>query len=137
VKLTRGVLAREEAAGHIAADLLGIEQFFFELLKEEALPLGESVRKAALAANNAEMQKKNVASAKKSKLKLKTTKDPVVAARLAKELQHLDSELETARAELQQTEITLNGLPDATTAIVECRAPKPAEPAVPEPVRAE
>ena len=42
VQLTRGKLAREEAAAFITADFLGIE-----LLHEEALKLGESVRRAA------------------------------------------------------------------------------------------
>ena len=54
VELIRGVLAREEAAGHIAADLLGIE-----LLKEEALRLGESVRMAALAVQADDLKLRN------------------------------------------------------------------------------
>ena len=53
VKLVRGQLSREEAAGFIAADLLGIE-----LLKEEAPRLGESVRKAAIAAKEADTHRR-------------------------------------------------------------------------------
>ena len=127
VKLTRGVLAREEAAGHIAADLLGIE-----LLKEEALRLGESVRKAALAAKDADAALRNGTSAIKSKLKQKAAKDPVVRARLDGDVQRLDSDLEAARAKLRQALVTLNGLPDAKTVIVE-RKPKKPKPAAPPP----
>ena len=129
VKLIRGVLAREEAAGHIAADLLGIE-----LLKEEALRLGESVRKAALAFKDADTQLKNGTSALKSKLKQKAAKDPVVRARLDGDVQRLDSELAVARAELLQAEPTLNGLPPANSIVVERRAPPaPAPPVRPAP----
>ena len=45
IKVIRGQRAREEVAGYLLADFLGIE-----LLKTEALRLGESVRKAAIAA---------------------------------------------------------------------------------------
>ena len=60
ISLVRGVLAREEALAHILADQLGVE-----LLREEALPLGEQVRKAAIAAKKKEEALKKAANAKK------------------------------------------------------------------------
>lgn len=119
IALIRGQLAREEVVGYLAADLLGIE-----LLKEEALRLGESVRKAAAAAKDADTKLRNATSALKSKLKQKAQKEPEGTAVVHK-LQRLDSELGIARAKLMQEEPKLNGLPDATTVIVE-RKPKPA-----------
>ena len=66
VSLVRGVLAREEAAAHILADHVGVE-----LLREEALPLGEQVRKAAVAAKTKEEALKKAAASKRSDLRKK------------------------------------------------------------------
>ena len=120
IALIRGQLAREEVAGYLAADLLGIE-----LLKEEALRLGESVRKAAAAAKDGDARLRNASAALKSKLKQKAQKDPELAADLPCKLQRLDSDLDVARAQLKQEPPKLNGLPEADTVIVE-RKPKPA-----------
>ena len=120
IAIIRGQLAREEVAGYLAADLLGIE-----LLKEEALRLGESVRKAAAAAKDGDAKLRNATAALKSKLKQKALKDPEIAADLPCKLQRLDSGLDTARAQLKQEPSKLNGLPDAKSVIVE-RKPKPA-----------
>ena len=120
VKLTRGVLAREEAAGYITADLLGIE-----LLTTEALPLGESVRKAAIALEKAEKAEKNGASAKKSRLRQAAAKDADRAAQLDEELRKLDETTEVALTKLRQAPIKLSGLPDRKTKIVTRRAPEP------------
>ena len=62
VKRVKGLLAGEEASGYIIADHLGIE-----LLKEEALTLGESVRKAAVAAKKKDDALNSTARAKKSR----------------------------------------------------------------------
>jgi len=124
VTLIRGQLAREEVAGYLAADLLGIE-----LLKEEALRLGESVRKAALAAKEGDAKLRNGTSALKSKLKQRAQKDPEIAADLPHKLQRLDSDLDVARSELREDDPKLYGLPDANTVVVE-RKPNPKPTAV-------
>ena len=112
----RGKLAREQIAGHLAADLLGIE-----LLEEESLRLGESVRKAAIAFTGGDAKLRNATSALKSKLKQKALKDPEGTA---EKLRRLDSDLDVAaRSKLKQANVTLNGLPDAKSVIVE-RKPK-------------
>jgi hypothetical protein len=127
VTLIRGKLAREEVAGYLLADLLGIE-----LLPGEALRLGESARKAALAFKGAESQLNNSASAKRSRLQKAAAKDAVRAARLETELQGLGTELEAARRKMSHAPLTLAGLPNGNTKVIEKRAPiKPTRAPVP------
>lgn len=63
VMLIRGVLAREDVAGYLTADLLGIE-----LVGEargpgrESLRIGESVRKAALAVEKGEQAERKASN---------------------------------------------------------------------------
>ena len=128
VKLVRGKLAREDAGGYILADFLGIE-----LLAGEAIPLGDSARKAAGAAKAAEAALKNAASAKRSRWRAAATKDSERAAGLDAALRELDATLAADLAALQATPITLAGLPDRATRIVEPRPPKPAAPTAPTP----
>ena len=52
ISVVRGRRAREEITGFLFGDLLGIE-----VLKTEALRLGENVRKAAIAAKDRETQR--------------------------------------------------------------------------------
>ena len=120
IKLVRVKLAREDAMGYLIADLLGVE-----LLPEEALRLGESVRKAAIAAKDGDLALKNGASAQKSKLRKKAEKDSVRAARLEAELLAVDAKAELARASLRRMPITLAGLPNQNSELVRRRAPKP------------
>ena len=130
VQIIRGVLAREDAAGYLAADLLGIE-----LVGEargsgrESLKIGESVRKAALAAGNAEAAQRNAASAKRSRMRAAAAKDAVLAARLDSELAKLAADTEAAITELLAAEITLNGLPERNTVVAVKR--RRVEPLVP------
>ena len=118
IKLVRGKLSREDVMGYLIADYLGVE-----LLAEEALRLGASVRKAATAAKDGDNTLRNVASARKSKLRKKAEKDPVHAARLEAELHAVDAEAVVARALLLNSPIKLAGLPDAGSQVVERRAP--------------
>ena len=122
VKLVRGKLAREEAAGYIAADLLGIE-----LLQGEALRLGESVRRAALKLGESEAQVKKAAAAKRSRLRSAAGKDAARAAELEAALQQLESETEAACAEMRRKPIDLKGLPEKNTEIAVAR-PRPPKP---------
>ena len=131
VKLTRGKLAREEAAGYIVADLLGIE-----LLPGEAMRLGESDRKATIAAKDGESALKNAASAKRSNARKQAAKDWQRAAGLDAALRKLDAALATDLAALQATRIDLAGLPDRTSRIVEPRVLKPRPEPAAEPVQA-
>ena len=130
VTLIRGVLAREDVSGYLAADLLGIE-----LVGEasgpgrESLKIGESVRKAALAVGSAETAERNAASAKRSRMRAAVAKNADLAARLDSELATLAADTEAAIAELLAAEITLNGLPERNTAVVAKR--QRVEPAVP------
>ena len=128
IKVIRGRRAREEVGGYLFGDLLGIE-----MLATEVLRLGENVRKAALAAKDAESAIKNGASAKKSQLKKKAEKIPELAARLQKDIDEIDAATATACAELLQTKITPAGLPDIKSIVVESRPPKPASAPAPEP----
>ena len=107
VKLIRGKLAREEAAGYIAADLLGIG-----LLQGEALRLGESVRRAAMKLGESEAQVKKAAAAKRSRLRAAAKKDAARAAELEAALEQLEAETQAAHAELRQKPIDLQGLPE-------------------------
>ena len=116
VALVRGQLAREEVVGYLVADALGVE-----LLKEEALRLGENARKAAIAAKEGAQQLKNGASAKKSKLRKAAEKDAARAAGLDAELQRLDAELAAALSEHWSAPRQLAGLPDAKTEVFEAR----------------
>ena len=120
VQLTRGKLAREEAAAYITADFLGIE-----LLHEEALKLGESVRKAAQSVEDRVTAKQKAATAKRSRLRRDAAKDAGRAAHLDQELQQLETETEAACADIRRNEIKLNGLPDANTRIVVHHVPEP------------
>ena len=122
VKLVRGKLAREEAAGYIAADLLGIE-----LLQGEALRLGESVRRAALKLGESEAQVKKAAAAKRSRLRSAAGKDAARAVELEAALQQLESETEAACAEMRRKPIDLKGLPEKNTEIAVAR-PRPPKP---------
>jgi hypothetical protein len=126
VTLTRGQLAREEVVGYLVADLLGIE-----LLPAEALRLGESARKAALTFKAASSQLKNGASAKSSKLRKAAGKDAVRATRLDAELEGLGTELEAAHRKLTHARLTLAGLPNGNTKVIEKRAPIEPTPAIP------
>jgi len=118
VPLIRGKLAREEAAAHILTDLLGIE-----LLAEEALKLGESVRRAAQSIEDRTVAQKKAATAKASRLRVAAAKDVAREARLDEELRQLNEQTEKACAHLRATQVKLNGLPAAGTRIVERRAP--------------
>ena len=120
VKLIRGQLAREEAAGYIAADLLGIE-----LLQGEALRLGESVRRAALKLGESEVQVKKAATAKRSRLRAAAGKDAARAVELEAALKQLDRETLAACSELRQLPIELKGLPERKTQVAVPRLPKP------------
>lgn len=122
VKLVRGKLAREEAAGYITADLLGIE-----LLQGEALRLGESVRRAALKLGESEAQVKKAAAAKRSRLRSAAGKDAARAAELEAALEQLESETEAACAEVRRKPIDLKGLPEKNTEIAVAR-PRPPKP---------
>ena len=116
IKAIYGKLAREEVSGYLLADLLG-----YRLLPAEALRVGESLRKASLLAKEGETKLKKNISAKKSTLRKKAEKDPARAASLDIDMQQLDSWLVAARAKLLQTQITLSGLPEAESEIVESR----------------
>ena len=119
IKGVKGLRAREEVGGYLFGDLLGIE-----ILEPEALRLGENVRKAAMAAKDAESAIKNGASASKSQLKKKAQKDAELAARLQKALDDIDYIAAIACAELLQTAIEPKGLPDRNTAVVDSRPTK-------------
>ena len=121
IKVIRGSRAREEVSGHLMADFLGVEV----LPGKEAIRLGETVRRAAIAWKEGDTQCKNGASAKKSRLRQKAMKDSELAACLDAELQQIDSETETARAQLLHEPVDLAGLPDPNSKIVESRAPQP------------
>ena len=124
VKRVKGELAGEEAAGFIFADLLGVE-----LLKEEALPLGESVRKAHAAVKKREDALKSTARSKKGKLREKAAKNSGLAATLDSDVQAIDVALAASCATLRATPIEIANLPDRKSMIVEARAraaPKPA-----------
>ena len=123
VSLVRGVLAREEAAAHILADHVGVE-----LLREEALPLGEQVRKAAVAAKKKEEALKKAAASKRSDLRKKAEKSAELAAALDESLHMVDLKLAADRADFLAKEIELSKLPDRNSVVVERRAPAP-EPA--------
>ena len=110
---------RGEVGGYLFGDLLGME-----ILKSEALRLGENVRKAAIAVKDAQNAIKNGASASKSQLKKKAQKDAELAARLQKALDDIDSTAAIACAELLQTAIEPKGLPDRNTAVVDSRPTK-------------
>jgi hypothetical protein len=131
IKGVKGLRAREEVGGYLFGDLLGIE-----ILEPEALRLGENVRKAAMAAKDAESAIKNGASASKSQLKKKAQKDAELAARLQKALDDIDYIAAIACAELLQTAIEPKGLPDRNTAVVDSRPTKLvlATPLPPEPL---
>ena len=118
VQLTRGQLARKEAAACVFADLLGRE-----LLETEALRLGENVRKAAAALAAGVKAKEKAASAKASRMRAAAAKDPERAARLDRELQELEAATAAACALLRQEEATPAGLPARDTVIMERRAP--------------
>ena len=124
VKRVKGLLAGEEASGYIIADHLGIE-----LLKEEALTLGESVRKAAIGAKKKDDALKSTARAKKSRLRMKGNSEDEPA--VVRAVQEIDTKLAADRAALRAETIELNGLPDRNSVIVEPRAPKPPPPPVP------
>ena len=127
VKQIRGVLAREDIAGYLAADLMGIE-----LVGEargpgrESLKIGESVRKAALALEQGEKAEKNSASAKKSRMRTAAAKDAAREARLDEDLQDLNDETAAACAKLRQAKLTLNGMPKRETVVVKRRRVEPA-----------
>ena len=60
----RGELSKAEVVAYLLADALGIE-----ILKEEAMRLGENATKDAIAAKDGAQKLKNVVSAKKAKLR--------------------------------------------------------------------
>jgi hypothetical protein len=119
ITVIRGRRAREEVSGHLMVDLLGTEV----LPGAEAIRLGEAVRRAAIAAKDGDQQIKNGASAKKSNVRKKATKDPNLAARLDELLLQIDTEMERASAELLRAPVELAGLPDPKSILVETRAP--------------
>ena len=69
----RGELSKAEVVAYLLADALGIE-----ILKEEAMRLGENATKDAIAAKDGAQKLKNVVSAKKAKLRQKATKDATI-----------------------------------------------------------
>ena len=93
---------REEAAAHILTDHLGIE-----LLAEEALKLGESVRRAAQSIDDRTKAKEKAASAKRSRMIKAAEKDAAREARLERELQQLNSETEAACVHLRAEHVRL------------------------------
>ena len=127
VTLIRGMLAREDVAGYLAADLLGIE-----LVGEargsgrESLKIGESVRKAVLAVEKGEQAERNAAAAKRSRMRAAAAKDADRAARLESDLMKLDEETAAACAKLRGAAITLNGMPERNTVLVKRRRVEPA-----------
>ena len=84
--------------------------------------MGESVRKAAVAAKANEQAKKNAASSKHSKLRKAADKDQGLTGRLDKALQDIGTKLQAELEALKTTEIKLAGLPDPSTRIFERRA---------------
>ena len=120
VALVRGELCKAEVVGYLLADALGIE-----ILKEEAMRVGENASKDAVAAKDGAQKLKNAASAKKAKLRKKAAKDATID--LDVDLEQLDKELADDLRRHWRAPCTPAGLPDAKSTVVESRPrPKPA-----------
>ena len=70
IALVRGELCKAEVVGYLLADALGIE-----ILKKEAMRLGENASRDAVAAKDGAQKLQNVVRAKKAKLRQKAAKD--------------------------------------------------------------
>jgi len=122
VALKRGELCKAEVVAYLLADALGIE-----IIKEEAMRLGENATKDAVAAKDGSQKLKNVVSAKKAKLRKKAAKDTTIDLDVA--LEQLDKELADDLRKHWRAPCTPAGLPDAKSKVVESRPrpkPKPA-----------
>lgn len=121
----RGELSKAEVVAYLLADALGIE-----ILKEEAMRLGENATKDAIAAKDGAQKLKNVVSAKKAKLRQKATKDATIDLNPA--LEQLEKELDDDLRKHWRAPCTPAGLPDAKSKVVESRPrPKPKPAAAP------
>ena len=122
IALVRGRLSKAEVVAYLLADALGIE-----IIKEEAMRLGENATKDAVAAKDGSQKLKNVVSAKKAKLRKKAAKDTTID--LDVDLEQLDTELEDDLRKHWRAPCTPAGLPDRKSTVVESRPrpkPKPA-----------
>ena len=120
IALVRGKLSKAEVVAYLLADALGIE-----ILKEEAMRVGENASKDAVAAKDGAQKLKNAASAKKAKLRKKAAKDATID--LDVDLEQLDKELADDLRRHWRAPCTPAGLPDAKSTVVESRPrPKPA-----------
>ena len=122
VTLKRGELCKAEVVGYLLADALGIE-----ILKEEAMRIGENATKDAVAAKDGAQKLKNGVSAKKAKLRKKAAKDATINLDAA--LEQLDKELADDLRRHWRAPCKPAGLPDAKSKVVESRPrpmPKPA-----------
>jgi hypothetical protein len=121
----RGELSKAEVVAYLLADALGIE-----ILKEEAMRLGENATKDAIAAKDGAQKLKNVVSAKKAKLRQKATKDATIDLNPA--LEQLEKELDDDLRKHWRAPCTPAGLPGAKSKVVESRPrPKPKPAAAP------
>ena len=125
VTLQRGELCKAEVVGYLLADALGIE-----ILKEEAMRIGENATKDAVAAKDGAQKLKNGVSAKKAKLRKKAAKDATINLDAA--LEQLDKELADDLRRHWRAPCKPAGLPDAKSKVVESRPrPKPKPAAAP------
>ena len=84
-------------------------------LKEEATRLGENATKDAIAAKDGSQKLRNLASAKKAKLRKKAAKD--VTIDLDADLEQLDTELADDLRRHWRAPCTPAGLPDAKSTV--------------------
>ena len=125
IALVRGELCKAEVVGYLLADALGIE-----ILKKEAMRLGENASRDAVAAKDGAQKLQNVVRAKKAKLRQKAAKDSTLDLDVA--LEQLDKELANDLREHWRAPCTPAGLPDAKSKVFESRPkPKPKPAAVP------
>ena len=123
IALVRGELCKAEVVGYLLADALGIE-----ILKKEAMRLGENASRDAVAAKDGAQKLQNVVRAKKAKLRQKAAKDSTLDLDVA--LEQLDKELANDLREHWRAPCTPAGLPDAKSKVFESRPKPKAKPAV-------
>ena len=122
IALVRGELCKAEVVGYLLADALGIE-----ILKKEAMRLGENASRDAVAAKDGAQKLQNVVRAKKAKLRQKAAKDSTLDLDVA--LEQLDKELANDLREHWRAPCTPAGLPDAKSKVFESRPKPKAKPA--------